>query len=39
MAYAKKVTKSKPKSPFKVCKNCPHPAKCKKAKRCMGKSK
>ena len=37
MAYA---TKSKAKkTPFKTCKGCTSPAKCKKAKRCMGKKK
>lgn len=34
MAYAKKKTAA-----FKPCKGCPTPAKCKKAKKCMGKKK
>jgi hypothetical protein len=35
MAYAKK----KAPAAFKPCKGCPTPAKCKKAKKCMGKKK
>lgn len=35
MAYATKAKAKK--TPFKTCKGCKSPAKCKKAKRCMGK--
>lgn len=38
MAYAKKKTTTK-KPAFKPCKGCPMPAKCKAAKRCLGKKK
>ena len=36
MAYGKKTTS---KGPFKTCKGCPTPAKCKKMNRCMKKGK
>lgn len=36
MAYGKKTMAA---PTFKTCKGCPTPAKCKKAKRCMGKKK
>lgn len=40
MAYGKTMKKSSGKKmPFKTCKGCPTPAKCKKMGRCMGKSK
>jgi hypothetical protein len=39
MAYGKSMSKSKKAPMFKTCKGCPTPAKCKKAKRCMKKSK
>jgi len=38
MPYAKKKTATKSKA-FKTCRGCSTPAKCKKAKKCMAKSK
>ena len=39
MSYGNMKKSTTKKSPFKVCKNCPTPAKCRKAKRCLGKKK
>jgi len=35
--YGSKVGRPAKKAPFKTCRSCKSPAKCKKAGRCMGK--